>query len=84
MFTPSGIFSAVGLAFCVAVGAASAEGPGLGKPLTEAEVAAWDISIQPDGKGLPSGAGAPAQGAASMRKSAPNATVRRAKLGSRA
>src|SRR3954469_25388486 len=63
MFTHSGIFSAVGLAFCVAAGAASAEGPVLGKPLTEAEVAAWDISVEPDGKGLPPGAGAPAEGA---------------------
>ena len=82
MFTHSGIFSAVGLAFCVAAGAASADGPGLGKPLTEAEVAAWDISIQPDGKGLPPGPAHLPRAPASMRKSAPNATVRRAKLGS--
>ena len=64
MFTHSGISSRpLGLAFCVAAGAASADGPGLGKPLTEADIAAWDISIQPDGTGLPPGAGTPAQGA---------------------
>jgi cytochrome c len=44
-------------------GTAVAAGPNLGKPLTAAELAAWDISIQPDGTGLPSGGGTPAQGA---------------------
>ena len=63
MFTPSRISSAVGLALCLVAGAASADGPGLGKPLTEADIAAWDISIEPDGKGLPPGGGTPAQGA---------------------
>ena len=57
------ITPALGLALCLAAGAASADGPGLGKPLTEADIAAWDISIEPDGKGLPAGAGTPAQGA---------------------
>ena len=49
----------------VALGAdvALAAGPNLGKPLTAAEIAAWDISIQPDGTGLPPGSGTPAQGA---------------------
>src|SRR4249920_1182191 len=42
---------------------ALAAGPNLGKPLTPAEIAAWDISIQPDGTGLPPGSGTPAQGA---------------------
>jgi cytochrome c len=40
-----------------------AEGPGLGRPIAESEIAAWDISIQPDGTGLPPGSGTPAQGA---------------------
>ena len=31
--------------------------------MNEADIAAWDISIQPDGKGLPPGGGTPAQGA---------------------
>ncbi len=63
MFTPSTISPALGLALCLAASAASADSPGLGKPLTEADIAAWDISIEPDGKGLPAGAGTPAQGA---------------------
>ena len=42
---------------------AVADGPGLGKPMTAAELAAWDINILPDGRGLPPGSGAPAQGA---------------------
>jgi cytochrome c len=63
MFTHSGIASAVWLALCLAASAAFADAPNLGKPLTEADIAAWDISIQPDGIGLPAGSGTPAQGA---------------------
>jgi S-disulfanyl-L-cysteine oxidoreductase SoxD len=40
-----------------------AETPHLGKPLDEAAIANWDISILPDGTGLPKGSGTPAQGA---------------------
>ena len=40
-----------------------AAGPNLGKPIDTAEIAAWDISILPDGTGLPPGSGTPAQGA---------------------
>jgi cytochrome c len=43
---------------------AAADTPKLGKPISEAEAAAWDISIGPDGVGLPAGSGTPAQGAA--------------------
>jgi cytochrome c len=63
MFTPSTIPPAFGLTLCLAASAASADGPGLGKALTEADIAAWDISIEPDGTGLPPGAGTPPQGA---------------------
>jgi cytochrome c len=35
----------------------------LGTPISEAEIAPWDISILPDGTGLPSGSGTPADGA---------------------
>lgn len=35
---------------------------GVGRPATAAEIAAWDIDISPDGRGLPSGKGTPAQG----------------------
>ena len=35
--------------------AAFAQSPKLGKPISAAEVAAWDISVLPDGTGLPPG-----------------------------
>src|SRR3954462_2484162 len=37
--------------------------PDLGQPIVEADLASWDISILPDGRGLPPGSGTPAQGA---------------------
>jgi cytochrome c len=40
-----------------------AQSPGLGHPISEADVAAWDISVLPDGTGLPAGSGTAAQGA---------------------
>jgi cytochrome c len=39
------------------------ETPNLGRPATPAEIAGWDISIPPDGTGLPPGSGTPEQGA---------------------
>jgi cytochrome c551/c552 len=36
--------------------------PGVGRPATPAEVAAWDIDVRPDFKGLPPGSGSVAQG----------------------
>jgi len=45
-------------------GAALAQTPNLGKPITPAELAPWDITVMPDGTGLPSGSGTSAQGAA--------------------
>src|SRR5712692_6798066 len=39
-----------------------AQAPNLGQPISPAEIAAWDISILPDGSGLPPGSGTPAQG----------------------
>ena len=36
---------------------------GFGTPISEAEIAPWDISIMPDGSGLPPGSGTPEQGA---------------------
>lgn len=43
--------------------AVAADRPGLGKHVTEADLALWNISIGPDGAGLPSGSGTPHQGA---------------------
>jgi S-disulfanyl-L-cysteine oxidoreductase SoxD len=40
------------------------EGPNLGREATPAQIAAWDISVGPDGVGLPPGNGTPAAGAA--------------------
>jgi len=53
------------LAIALAFGAdaAVAQSPRLGKPITEADIAAWDISAMPDGTGLPPGSGTSAQGA---------------------
>lgn len=39
-------------------------GPNLGLAATPEQVAGWDVSIGPDGAGLPPGSGTPAQGAA--------------------
>lgn len=36
---------------------------GLGRPATRDEIRAWDVSVMPDGTGLPTGSGTPAQGA---------------------
>jgi S-disulfanyl-L-cysteine oxidoreductase SoxD len=44
--------------------AALAQSPGLGRPATPEEIAVWDISIGPDGVGLPPGSGTPQQGEA--------------------
>ena len=46
---------------CVSIGAAQ-EGPRLGVPATPEQVAGWDISIGPDGAGLPPGSGTAAAG----------------------
>jgi S-disulfanyl-L-cysteine oxidoreductase SoxD len=40
------------------------EGPNLGREATPTQVAGWDISVGPDGVGLPPGKGTPAAGAA--------------------
>lgn len=41
---------------------AFAQTPGLGKPIAESDVKAWDIAVLPDGSNLPPGSGTPAQG----------------------
>src|SRR6202171_3166631 len=52
------------LALGVAGSARAADQPGLGKPVSEADLALWDISVGPDGKGLPPGSGTAAPGPA--------------------
>jgi mono/diheme cytochrome c family protein len=44
--------------------AASAQSPNLGKPISQEDLASWDISIGPDGAGLPPGSGTVQQGEA--------------------
>ncbi len=56
-----------GLAFALSLGGALANSSkpavSFGTPITEADVAAWDIDVQtPTGKGLPAGSGTAAQG----------------------
>jgi cytochrome c len=50
-------------ALALGCGTAAAQSPGLGARISEADIAAWDISILPDGTGLPAGSGTAAQGA---------------------
>jgi S-disulfanyl-L-cysteine oxidoreductase SoxD len=51
------------LALAIGAGAAVAEGPRLGKPITQSDLAEWDINILPDGTNLPPGRGKSADGA---------------------
>jgi mono/diheme cytochrome c family protein len=55
----------VSLSLMLAFGSATALGetPGLGKPITEADIKAWNLDVLPDGTNLPEGSGTPAQGA---------------------
>lgn len=57
-------FAAIAITLALGAGGAiAADGPGLGQPVTEADLALWDMTIGPDGAGLPPGSGTPAQGA---------------------
>ena len=55
-------FVAVGLLAGAAASVSAQVLPGLGRPATPKEIAAWDIDVRPDFKGLPKGAGTVAQG----------------------
>jgi S-disulfanyl-L-cysteine oxidoreductase SoxD len=55
--------AAIALALSLGSGAAFAQNPGLGKPITEGDIKQWDIAILPDGTNLPPGSGMPAMGA---------------------
>lgn len=49
----------LGMGFCMGANAADAADkfPGVGRAATTAEIAAWDIDVRPDFKGLPPGSG---------------------------
>jgi cytochrome c5 len=61
MFTRNLLLPA-GVALLLVSGPALAESPGLGKPISEADIKAWDIAVMPDGTGLPPGRGSAAEG----------------------
>lgn len=54
--------AAASLLLALAGAARAAERYGLGRPATDAEIAAWDIDIDRDGRKLPPGSGSVAQG----------------------
>jgi cytochrome c len=53
---------AAAVALVALCGAAAAQSPNLGKPISPEDLATWDISVGPDGAGLPPGSGTPKQG----------------------
>ena len=66
MFKP--LSTACLLTLALGAGAALAQSPtvgppDLGKPISEADIKAWDITILPDGSNLPAGSGTVSQGA---------------------
>ena len=63
MLTRKSLCAAVSLALALGPGSATAQGPRLGKPISDSDLKAWDISVHPDGTNLPPGSGMPAQGA---------------------
>ncbi len=54
--------AAATLALCLGAEAAAQGYPGVGRTATPREVAAWDIDVRPDFKGLPKGSGSVAKG----------------------
>ncbi len=61
-FRNSIILAAAMAAAGLAAAQASSAYPGIGRAATPKEVAAWDIDVRPDFKGLPAGAGSVAKG----------------------
>lgn len=62
MFRSLNAFIVTGLVLAGSVHAAGAEFTGIGRAATVKEVAAWDIDVRPDFKGLPTGSGSVAKG----------------------
>jgi S-disulfanyl-L-cysteine oxidoreductase SoxD len=56
-------FFVLGVAVLVAGSAVAAQTTNLGKDISAQDLAPWDIDIEPNGAGLPSGSGTAAQGA---------------------
>jgi S-disulfanyl-L-cysteine oxidoreductase SoxD len=53
---------ALGTALIILAPSAVAQGPQFGQPIAPADITPWDITIEPDGTGLPPGRGTVAQG----------------------
>ncbi len=59
-----GACAAIAIALALHGGAAAAaDAPHFGQSISPADATAWDISVGPDGAGLPPGSGTPAEGA---------------------
>jgi cytochrome c len=56
------VLAGVWLQLAATAGAQPVPYPGIGRPATPKELAAWDIDVRPDFKGLPKGAGSVAKG----------------------
>lgn len=61
MFTPSRLLAAAS-ALAFVSNLAHGDSPNLGRAVTPEEIASWDISVGPEGTGLPPGSGTPKQG----------------------
>ena len=62
MSTRNSLLIAVSALALISAVAVAAGGPNLGRVATPEEIAAWDVSIGPEGVGLPPGSGTPKQG----------------------
>lgn len=63
MFTRNELQLAISLSLIVASPSFASKGPGLGIPVSEAEVAATNFVVMPNGEGLPAGSGDSIRGA---------------------
>src|ERR1700693_4031648 len=63
----AGLLSAV--AFCMVPSVCGAQSPNLGRPVTPEEIRKIDITVSPDGRGLPAGSGSVSAGRAFNDKS---------------
>jgi S-disulfanyl-L-cysteine oxidoreductase SoxD len=63
MSTRDLVIAAGMLALAAGACAAYAETPRLGRPISQADLAPWDINVMPDGKNLPPGRGTAIEGA---------------------
>jgi hypothetical protein len=69
MSTPRFAFLSVAVGFFLMPSVCGAQGPNLGRPVTPEEIRKIDITVIPDGRGLPPGSGSVSAGAAVYAKS---------------